>query len=215
MCKNTKKSTKRRTRASTSQRTRYSSRLAAKKAKDNAPDPARSSSRSHSRCRKKPPPSSLPAPRLAQPFPTSITALCASNLPWGEKHKSLWVATSFLAYLPLIAITYRLSGSSILSSWWAAQIMFGVGSDYFTAGTPSLFHLVDRIMATLSVAGMFSYVAFTLGIMQAGFLVCIPLRIWDIAQTARRANNAKKYSLYHGWWHLAGSAVSCYAMLKS
>ena len=63
---------------------------------------------------------------LNQPPSFSITALCASNLPWGETSKSIWVAVSFAAYLPLIPATWHLSHSYCLSSWWGFQIFFGV-----------------------------------------------------------------------------------------
>ena len=136
-----------------------------------------------------------------------------SNIPWGTRHRSIWIAVSFLAYLPLCRLTWQVYESWFLSFWWILQIYVGAMSDYFTAGEPSIYHLYDRVMAPLSVLVMVLTTIRNIGFLWAMLLAVPPLYLHRVAQGARIDHSPSTYNFAHGLWHVAGSAASYYAML--
>lgn len=135
-----------------------------------------------------------------------------TNLPWGASYPSLWIATSFAAFLPLIPLSWATYESYCLCAWWALQILFGYKSDYTTAGVPSIYHGLDRLMAPSSVLILTVTSILNLGVIQATAMFVPAVGTWTLAAMARKRNQPALYSLMHGLWHYLGSAVACYAL---
>jgi len=137
-------------------------------------------------------------------FPVLNGLSPASVYRWGDQHSALPGLSALCYLLPLLPLYLR--GRLWEMPLWVLQATAAALSDGVYPGRPSVWHAIDRLVATAMTALNCSKPLWLCSCEDACRLwcaLCIPLALWCFF-CSKAARDFRGFVVYHTLWHAVG-----------